>query len=52
MSTRKFGSGRVQKKVEFGRVPKRWNPGEYWRRVRVSIEKVGSERVLEKVESG
>ena len=46
-STKKVGSGRVpekgpgeyQERVESGRVPERWNLGEYRRRVRVSTEK-------------
>ena len=33
------GSGQVPEKVESRRVSKRWNPGEYWRRVWASTGK-------------
>ena len=33
------GLGEYLERVESGLVPEMWNPGEYWRRVRVSTGK-------------
>ena len=37
--------------MRFGRVPERWDQGEYQKRVQVSIEKVGSGFSTKKVGS-
>ena len=41
-STEKVGFGRVLEKMGSRRVPKRWDPGEYRRRVRESTRNEGS----------